>query len=388
MYGGRKRCIVDDKGNIVAFHGDLNYTEDGSKGQVMVYQPKFYYMRVPIETSQTVFGTAINKEDILISAQQESGFSIHPLFLDEDGNELEYVLIPAYEGSAYRTNSKTYVLNDAQDINFETDYLSSIIGAKPISGATQELTLDNAEKLARNRGKGWQLTNLKFESANQMLMMIEYGTLNLQNVFDKGITELTNQTGINYASITGSTTELGSTSGRATSTENEVEGNRTTYYEEGLCAISYRGLENPYGNISRFVGGIKVEGNGESNGGYITIDNRRLAFAIPNRSNWISSFGYDATDNWAMIPITISNGANSNVPVGDYCHISSTLKGTNCCIAGGRGSSKENAGIFYYGMDSDINAHAYSYSARIMFIPTIGSIHDDNYLKWLDHFGG
>jgi hypothetical protein len=43
MYGGRMRCNVTDDGTITAFYGDSNYADDGSNGQVMVYQPKFYY---------------------------------------------------------------------------------------------------------------------------------------------------------------------------------------------------------------------------------------------------------------------------------------------------------------------------------------------------------
>ena len=49
MYGGRKRCTVADDGTITSFYGDENYVEDGSIGQVMVYQPKFYYMITPID---------------------------------------------------------------------------------------------------------------------------------------------------------------------------------------------------------------------------------------------------------------------------------------------------------------------------------------------------
>jgi hypothetical protein len=32
MYGGRKRCNVNDNGTITAFYGDSNYKEDGSNG--------------------------------------------------------------------------------------------------------------------------------------------------------------------------------------------------------------------------------------------------------------------------------------------------------------------------------------------------------------------
>ena len=47
MYGGRIKCNVADDGTINAFYGENGYTEDGSNGQVMIYQPKFYYRRVP-----------------------------------------------------------------------------------------------------------------------------------------------------------------------------------------------------------------------------------------------------------------------------------------------------------------------------------------------------
>lgn len=49
MYGGRKRCNVSDDGTITAYYGDENYTEDGSNGQVMIFQPKFYYKVVPLK---------------------------------------------------------------------------------------------------------------------------------------------------------------------------------------------------------------------------------------------------------------------------------------------------------------------------------------------------
>ena len=49
MYGGRRRCNVLDDGTITAYYGDEGYTEDGSNGQVMVFQPAFYYKVVPLK---------------------------------------------------------------------------------------------------------------------------------------------------------------------------------------------------------------------------------------------------------------------------------------------------------------------------------------------------
>ena len=68
MYGGRMRCNVANDGTITAFYGDANYREDGSNGQVMVYQPKFYYQRTPIIMNKLAQGNAIKKETIILSA--------------------------------------------------------------------------------------------------------------------------------------------------------------------------------------------------------------------------------------------------------------------------------------------------------------------------------
>ena len=48
-FGGRRRCNVADDGTVKAYHGGAGYKEDGTNGQVMVEQPKFYYKVVPLE---------------------------------------------------------------------------------------------------------------------------------------------------------------------------------------------------------------------------------------------------------------------------------------------------------------------------------------------------
>jgi len=178
MYGGRKRCTVADDGSIIAFYGDENYTEDGSNGQVMVYQPKFYYQRIPINTTNSNVGKIIRKESLIISPTEQSGFKLHPAFIDENGEELEYVLISAYEGCAYDISENAYMVRDDAGIDFNNDKLSSIAGAKPLSGERNSLTIANAEKLAKNRGEGWHILNSKVCSIDQMLSLVEYGTFN------------------------------------------------------------------------------------------------------------------------------------------------------------------------------------------------------------------
>jgi len=138
MYGGRMRCNVADNGTITAFYGDSNYTEDGSNGQVMIYQPKFYYQRTYLSDSSTAYGYKIEKESLILSPQKTIGFKLHPLF--KNGNEeLDYVLLPAYEGSVFDVSANAYILNNETDIDFTADKLCSIAGVKPLTGAKQQI---------------------------------------------------------------------------------------------------------------------------------------------------------------------------------------------------------------------------------------------------------
>lgn len=70
-FGGRRRCNVADDGTIVAWQGDADYAEDGSMGQVMVYQPKFYYLVSPVEYDkiETGIGYHLRKANYYISAK-------------------------------------------------------------------------------------------------------------------------------------------------------------------------------------------------------------------------------------------------------------------------------------------------------------------------------
>jgi hypothetical protein len=111
----------------------------------------------------------------MISPSPKDEFKIHPIFISSEGEILDYVLFSAYEGSIYRTSSGQYD-GDNSNMNFNQDKLSSVGFIKPVGGGMP--TPRTAEKLANNRGNGWHITNLFFESALQMLGLIEYGTLN------------------------------------------------------------------------------------------------------------------------------------------------------------------------------------------------------------------
>ena len=395
MYGGRRRCNVADNGTINAFYGESGYTEDGSNGQVMVYQPKFYYQRVPINTTSNKVGKIITRDSFIISATAQSGFKLHPIFVSESGEELDYVLFSAYEGGLYDVSAGTYATGTATNVDFNNDKLVSISGAKPITGSSG-LSLQNAEKLANNRGTGWHIYTLQAESANQMLEIIEFGTMNGQSALGKGVSNIVINGDYNKAAITGSTSSLGNGSGRATSTVIEVNGSTSTQTDDDKTSISYRGVENPWGNVWEMLNGVMIYGNTSSNGGvpyicknftysYSALSNNyeSTGFSLPNSSNWISALGYgEKKYDWVLMPAEASN-ANSALPIGDNGWFDSNLSGIRMVIQGGGWTFTDSDGPFYYACDKLPTDSTYAtYGARLLFIPTKNEIYTANIAKW------
>ena len=254
MFGGRRRCNVADDGTINAFYGDTGYTEDGSNGQVMVYQPKFYYKVVPLKLEKQASGLGyhIRKANYYVTATPHAGFKLHPLFYDANGNEVEYVLLSAYEGSLYDVSAGVYINDNAPGsyTYAQGDRLCSVAGKKPVSGKLANIgTKANLEEMAQAHGTGWHLDTIKSVSANQLLMLIELGQFNTQTAIGLGVVDNVSNGTYNCASLTGSTAGLGNETGMASATIFENGSGTTTNTVNGKVSVSYRGVENPWGNI-------------------------------------------------------------------------------------------------------------------------------------------
>ena len=388
MFGGRMRCNVNNDGTITAFYGDSNYKEDGSNGQVMVYQPKFYYQRTLMSSSVTARGTKVYKESLILSPTARAGFTLHPLFKSGDV-ELDYVLLPAYEGSIEDVSQSSYLKNNESGVTVAQDRLSSIAGALPLNGYNNTISLDNLKQLARNRGTGWQLTTMEFESANQMLEMVEFGTTNVQTALENGIVSVNKNSNDNCAAVTGSTASLGNTTGAAANTTVVLNSNRTTYSTPGSRAISYRGMENPWGNQWRIVGNMTIKGTGNNAGSPYYNNEATLNITLPSATSyWIESFGADANYDWIYMPLTCGGNANSALPIGDSLWSLSNLNGEALISVGGMCNSGNAAGIFHYGCDISTTAALRASGGRIMFVPQKNSIYNSNITKWRQHYGG
>lgn len=387
MFGGRKRCNVADDGSIVAWYGDADYKEDGSMGQVMVYQPKFYYLVCPVEYDpiDTGIGYHLRKANYYVSEKPRAGFRLHPAFYDASGNEIDYFLTSAYEGSIYDASASAYLLNDEQVMNTGEDKFSSIAGARPASGSSQNLTRPNIEAMAQNRGTNWHGDLIKQVSAEQMLMIIEMGMMKLQTAIAQGVVSLPWTTGSDttssYAAATGSTASLGNGTGRAEKTTTYEGGVAKEYTVDGKTSVCWRGKENFWGNIWKFVYGINIWGNGKMGGGqpYICSDfsfaesknsgnYEPAGFTVTNANGYISAMGYSTACDWLFIASECLG--NSSLPVGDYTYITVNLNGYRIAQLGGSWYSGGYAGGFYWSLNYGVGSRIRILGGRLVYIPT------------------
>lgn len=387
MYGGRKRCNVSDGGTINAYYGDEGYTEDGSNGQVMVYQPKFYYLVCPLEydRQETGYGYHLRKANYYVSETQRAGFKLHPAFYDKNGNEVDYILMSAYEGCIYDTSANAYLKNDEQVMDASKDKFSSIAGARPASGVSQNLTRPNIEQMAKNRGECWHSLGIKTASMEQLLMIVEMGMINLQTAIGQGVVNLPWTTGSDttssYAGATGSTASLGNGTGRATKTTTYEGGKATDYTVDGKTSICYRGVENFWGNIWKFTYGINFYCEvGKPFLGYVckdfnyaeskkTDNYENIGFALPSENGYVSAMGYSTKYDWLFLPSEVKG--NSSLPVGDYYYQNNTWNGYRIAQLGGTWNNGSTAGGFCWSLNSGVGNRLRSIGGRLVYVPTV-----------------
>lgn len=384
-WGGRKRCNLTNEGVMVAYRGETGYSEagatsatitkgtteypSGTKVQTMVEQPLFYTKVVPVKSSVSSSGRGkkYDKARFYISPTPKAGFKPVDGFLDDNGILQDKIYLSAFEGSIFDTSAGAYLKADEQVADFATDMLSSIAGAKPASGLTQNLTRANVRKLCTNRGKGWKSHNIFALTATQWLILVEYASMNAQSVIGQGVSTFTDDGSTNMAVVTGATSGLGNGSG--------IDPNAGV---DGKCSVSYRGEENLWGNIWTWLDAINIY-NDKASGVYnafvkpygeckddTTADGyKALDFNIATGEGYISGFGYDE-DHPDLFLCAEHNGA-SNLPVGDYYW--NNNDGFRVARLGGRWDSGAICGAWYLNLYSASSARSRYIGGRLLYVP-------------------
>ena len=405
MFGGRRRCAVSADGAINAYYDPDDHTAFDARvaagDDVMVYQPKFYYKVVPLKLEKQANGTGfhLRKANYYVTAAPHAGFKLHPLFLDANGREVDYALLSAYEASYFYTDgsNNSVCFRDGVDTASAIDadaVLKSVPNVKPISGRYKAMTKANLEMLAQRKSLGWHLDTIRSVSANQLLMAVELGTFNSQSAVGLGVVSTPNADPHNGASLTGSTAALGNVTGMAAETVYDAAGTETPYSTDGKLAVSYRGVENPWGNIFKHTNGINLCGDGGANGGRVYIaddfsfnESARgemtisgtdyhypfAGFTAASAGGWISAFGYgDERYDWLFIPSAVNeNDANNAVPVGDYYSTRSLALNTfRATRFGGANNVGKSGGEFCWYCDINVGAQTRDIGGRLMYVPT------------------
>lgn len=364
-FGGRRRCNVTNEGVVVAYQGDAAFTTTGKltmaavigEGdaavtyaagtvvQTMVEQPKFYYKVVPLQIEKSARGGKTRKVRYYVSDTPKAGFKLHPAFI-ADGEELTEYYEAAFEGTLFDTSASAYILDDAQVADFAADLLCSIANAKPMSGLTQNATRGNIRKLAQNRGTGWSQEIVQTACATTLLMLIEYATFNMQTAIGAGAVNKTDDGASNLAENTGATVSLGNKSG-AVINDNDIQ------------IVSYRGKENPWGNIWGWVDGLNHYVNVTEGTDTVYIADHDFADDIGTdpyvevnispsmATGYVSAWCYDEEHDWLFIAAEVKG--NSSLPVGDYFW-QSTSTGWRVAMLGAAWDGGLRAGPFRWSL--------------------------------------
>lgn len=390
-FGGRKRCNLTDDGKVVAYHGDAGYSETGAltqaitigettysvgtKVQTMVEQPKFYYKVVPLEleiiSEGDNYGHHMRKGRYYVSPVPKLGFKLHPAFI-RDGKEKDFIYLSAFEGSLYDVSANAYILDDSQVASFVAstgDKLSSIANAKPMSGLTQDMTRAKTRIIAENRGTGWEQETVQMASASQLLMLVEYATFNMQTAIGNGNVSKTDDGATNMTENTGATTSLGNASGVVTNTN-------------GILIVSYRGEENPWGNIWKWVDGINIQNPtpfAAGQHGNVYVADHGFADGISASpyedtgihpcygEGYVSAFGYNEKFDWLFIPT--EHSGNSSLPVGDYMY--NNQPGWRVALLGGNWYNGSKAGAFSWILDIAASNRNRDIGGRLVYVPDV-----------------
>lgn len=385
-WGGRKRCIVDDNGDVLAYYGEYGYTETGAlveeisidsgtwmgdivypigtHVQVMVEQPIFYIKAVPVKAKNATSGKGKQyvKARFYISPTPKSGFSIPRAFYNDNGVPQDKIYLSAYEGSVYDASAEAWLLNDEQVVDFDTDKLCSMAGAKPASGVEQALVRSNARKLCNNRGRGWQLHNIFAMAVTEWLFMVEYASLDPQRKVGQGVCNLTDDYMSNLAVATGGTYILGNGSG--------IQKGGT----DGKCSVTYRGEENLWGNICTWLDCINVYGFGVNEVwvtkiGTAPVDGTSSGYDclgawLSHSDGYISSFGIDPQYPELLIPAEASGSDTfADYILQDW----ECMNYVNASFGGTWGSGSQCG--FYWDAYMTVGDRNQYHGARLLYVP-------------------
>lgn len=263
-------CLLADDGTVNKYLDPDDWTSevrDGSQGQVMVEIPRHFRK----------FETEGNTMRVKLSLLPLEGF-----------HEVPKVYVSAYEATVERSTSKLCsVVNEGADYrggDNNADYdgtYRSLLG-RPAS----KISTTNLRTYARNRNAAataeWNLYTYDIHKTLFWLFVVEYATLNSQADFNSeptsegyrqgGLGVGVSGFGYSWSSFNdyrpfvpcGHTDTIGNSTGVVSYTAQNDKGNISKTFD----VPRYRGVENPFGHIYKWVDGCNIQASAsQANGG-------------------------------------------------------------------------------------------------------------------------
>jgi len=249
------------------------------------------------------------------------------------------------------------VIQTEKDFTATTgDVLASVSGKAPINYGTRA----NFRAVAKNRGTGWRQQDYDLISAIQLLYLVEFASFYSQSMIGAGLTDWSGAwPGYNdYNPI--NNTGLSNAKGNTTFNVSGGNGVVGSY-------MTYRGIENFFGHMWKWVDGISIS----SNVPYVT---NNQPFTDNTAANYtylevtLSNVnGYQNTltqISRGFLPLTTGAPASTTTKITDYYWQTS---GWRVAILGGTADAGAIAGAFYLSVSNASSSAGRNIGARLAF---------------------
>lgn len=349
-----KRCVLNANGTVNYYLNPDDSTEkldgttaniDGTDGNVMVEIPKFYFRQVKNGTKTTWE----------ISDVQLAGYQLHPAFY-KNGEIVDYRYMGAYDACVYDNSASAYIAglnldDNTSKLDLANDKLASVSGIFPMVGVTRH----ECRRLAENVGTGWRQQDFWLTCAVQMLYLVEYGNFNSQSNLGNG------NTGSSYvASSSSQTNSPNSVAGKSNSLGNDSTNSTSgaSSATRGTAFMSYRGIENFFGNCFKWVDGFNIG-------------------IVVNRDVWVSNTDTDFADNTSTNYIQLNgtlataNGFVSNILDIDGAYLPSVISGSSSTFLTDQFFQVTGNRVAAFGGDASSGAGAGAFCWRVSFASSI-----------------
>lgn len=282
-WSGMKRVIIDNSLNVVDEEGSKTYDDTLSTNgyakhthMVMRRTPKFYYKL----NVRTIPNTDEWQEiTILVSQYKLSDFILYPAFIgvNADGTtyEKDWAYTNAFGCTLVDKTTGAFPFEDLPDnesvrvrtpedfqfnkgsVTVAANYFLTSVNARNKQAPTTNFNMTTARIFLENRNVDKKIVQETFYSAelDTILCAIEFADMNGQKNLGDGCASIPdNPNTCNNAATVGYTSILKSGSGSI-----RITGlSRGGTLNNNQKAVSYRGKENPFANVWRFLEGMKT----------------------------------------------------------------------------------------------------------------------------------